>query len=940
MRFGLTLGAESVLMSVRFPMMPPLLSRLALVVAVALAVALPCAAQSSVVTGVVTDSTAAGLPGATVVLLQPNDSTIVSFGASRTDGTFRIPRVPQGAFLLQVTYVGYVPSTAPVEVGAEPVDVGRIQLEVDLDGLDPLVVTANRGAMVIKRDTLEFNAAAFGTPDGASVEDLLRRLPGVQVDRDGSIEAQGEEVDRVLVDGREFFGDDPTIATRNLPADAVDRVQIYDRDSETAEFTGVADGNEERTINLALREDRRTGMFGNVGGGFGGSSVPPDGGLADGARFDGSASVNRFSPSTQMSFLGNANNVNRQDFGLDDYIQFLGGFSALASGGGAIRINSADIGIPLGNGPSDGFTTTFAGGLNLNHEFSSSTSLQSNYFGSGIGTDRQRDLRRQQLLGTDLSAQTTEADQTSSQTQVHRLNLDLLHEIGEGHDVRLRSNVRSLGTDLASTSQRETVGPDGLLEADRLTTSGTNGHQPGGNAALTYRKRLPGGRSLVGLARADLSLASEERDLVATNRESGGLEPIDQFRDQQGTTFTRSSSLLFTQPITRRRALQLNVGHTIESEDEDRAVMDRLTGTPVLDDALSSAFERTTHTTQGGFIFRDNGETHQLSLGATLQRTQLDGEILDQNAAVARTSLHVLPSASLRYTFPRDQSLTLRYTASTTEPTLRQLQPVADNANPLTIYTGNPDLQPAFQHTLSARFIHFDTFSLTNVSSSVRATYSPTAISTARTVDDQFRQTRTPINTSGTWTVTGNAAYGTPIRPIRTRISLSASTQYRRQLEQVNGAENAADLFRTTVDLGVENQRKTRFDVRAGGRVTFNTSTYSLSPEFNQRYVTPTLYAEASTELGASWFIRSSLDVERTPADVFGSARNVPLWSAEISKRISDRVRVQLVGGDLLDQGIGIQYASSGGVIQEERVRSLGRHILLKLVYNLSEVRN
>ncbi|MEO0557492.1 MAG: outer membrane beta-barrel protein [Bacteroidota bacterium] len=914
-------------------------ARLLLVAAVGLAMALPCAAQSSVVTGVVTDSTEAGLPSATVVLLQPSDSTIVSFGASRNDGTFRIPRVPQGDYLLQVTYVGYVPSTTLIEVGAEPLDVGRIQLEADLDGLDPLVVTADRGAMVIKRDTLEFTADAFATPDGASVEDLLRRLPGVQVDRDGSIQAQGEDVDNVLVDGKEFFGDDPTIATRNLPADAVDRVQIYDQDSETAEFTGVADGNEERTINLALKEDRKTGMFGNVGGGFGGSSVPADGGLADGARFDGSASINRFSPTTQMSFLGNANNVNRQDFGLDDYIQFLGGFSALASGGG-IRINSGDIGIPLGNGPSDGFTTTFSGGLNLNHDFSSSTALQSNYFGSTIGTDRQRDLRRQQLLGTDLSARTTETGQTASQTQVHRLNLDLLHEIGEGHDVRLRSNIRSLGTDLTSTNRRETLGPSGLLEADRLTTSDTDGFQPGGNVSLTYRKRLPGRRSLVGVARAGLDVEAEERDVVATNATEGGLEPVDQFRDQSGTTFTRSGSLLFTQPITRRRALQLNVGHTIESEDEDRDVLGRLTGTPVLDDALSSAFERTTHITQGGFTYRDNGERHMLSLGANLQRTQLDGEILDRNAPVSRTSLHLLPSASLRYTFPSDQSLTLRYNASTDEPTLRQLQPVADNANPLNVYIGNPDLQPELQHTLSARFIHFDTFSLTNFSSSVRATYSPTAISTARTVDEQFRQTRTPINTSGTWTVTGNAAYGTPIRPIRTKISLSASTQYRRQLEEINGAENAADLFRTTVDLGIENQRKTKFDVRVGGRVTFNTSAYSLSPEFNQRYVTPTLYAEASTEIGGSWFVTSSLDLERTPADVFGSARSVPLWSAEISKRVSDRVRLQLVGGDLLDQGIGIQYANTGGFIQEERVRSLGRHILLKLVYNLSEVRN
>lgn len=899
----------------------------------------PAAAQSSAVSGVVTDSTGAGLPGATVVLLQPGDSTLVSFGASQTDGTFRIPRVPPGDYLIQITYVGYQPTTRSITVGTQPLDVGRIVLEVDLDGLDPLVVTANRVAMVMKDDTLEFNAGAFGAPEGSSVEDLLRRLPGVQVERDGSIQAQGEDVDRVLVDGKEFFGNDPTIATRNLPADAVDRVQIYDKDSETAEFTGVADGNEERTINLALKEDRRTGMFGNLSGGLGGSSTGR--GLADGVRFDGSASVNRFSPSTQMSFLGNANNVNRQDFGIADYIQFMGGISALASGGG-IRISADDIGIPLGAGPSDGFTTTFAGGLNLNHDFSASTTLESNYFGSGIGTDRQRDVRQQQLLGTDLAATTTQTEQTTSQTQMHRMNLHLFHQLGEGHDLRLRSNLRLLGTDRTSSSQRETLGPTGLIEADRLTTSETDGRDPGGNAALTYRRRLPGRRSLVAQARADLRLEDDTRDLVAQNRAGEGpaVEPIDQLRDQTGTTFTRSGSLLLTQPLTRRRALQLDVDHTIESEDADRTVLDRLGGTPVLDEDLSSAFERTTRTTRGGLTFRDNGEDHMLSLGATLQRTQLDGEVLDQNAPIARTSLHLLPSASFQYTFPHDQQLTLRYQASTTEPTLRQLQPVTDNANPLDLYTGNPDLRPELQHMLSMRFMHFDTFSLTSLSASVRGSYSPTAISTARTVDEQFRQTRTPINTSGAWTVSGNAFYRSPIRPIRTTVSLSGSSQFRRQLEQVNGAENVADLVRTTLDLSLENQRKTGYDVRVGGRLTLNTSAYSLSPEFNQRYLTPTLYAEGSVELGTSWFLRTSLDVERVPGDVFGSARSIPLWSAEMSRKVSDRVRIQLVGTDLLDQGIGIQYASTGAFIEEERVRSLGRHILLKLVYTLSEVRN
>lgn len=324
--------------------------RLALLAAL-VAVALPSAAQS--VSGVVTDSTDIGLPDATVVLLQRADSSIISFGTSRDDGAFEIRRVPRGEFLLQITFVGFLPSTTLIEVADGPVDVGRVQLVADVDGLDPLVVTADRVAMVIKRDTLEFNGNAFYTPEGSSVEDLLRRLPGVEVNRDGSIQAQGEDVERVLVDGKEFFGNDPTIATRNLPADAVDRVQIYDRASETAEFTGVDDGQEERTINLALRPDRRVGQFGSLRGGLGGTTTTPGADASGSARFDGSASVNRFSPSTQLSFIGNANNVNRQDFGVEDMIQFMGGLSGLASGG-SIRLNTEAWASPSDRKPRAG----------------------------------------------------------------------------------------------------------------------------------------------------------------------------------------------------------------------------------------------------------------------------------------------------------------------------------------------------------------------------------------------------------------------------------------------------------------------------------------------------------------------------------------------------------------------------------------------------------
>ena len=893
------------------------------VLLVALGLSFAGSAAAQVVTGTVTDSTEAGLPGATVVLVQAADSLIVGFGASKPDGTFRV-RVGPGAYRLQVTYVGYQTATRNVEVAGEDVDVGRIALAEDTAGLDSLVVTADRVPLLVRGDTLDFDATVFGAPPGSSVEDLLRRLPGVEVDRDGSIEAQGEAVQRVLVDGKEFFGTDPKTATRNLPADAVERVQIFDKASETAEFTGVDDGQDARTINLALKEDRRTGWFGSVGGGLGGSQ-----GADSGARYDGKASLNRFSPSTQLAFLGNANNLNRQDFDVREVVQFSGGIGAL---------NGTDLSGLVGPGGGGGVSSTASGGVNLNHDFGARTELRSSYFASGVDAERSRDARQRRVLGAGASSTVEETGLTSSAARSHRLNLDLKHTLADGHDVRLRSALQTSHRDGRSQRRSETRGPDETLEADRLTTSDTDRRSPGGSASLLYRKRL-GTRSVVAQLRGALHDGDEARALVSADLDGAppSLPPLDQLQTERGTSRTGSGSVLLTQPLGAGRALQLDLEVAVESEDERRTVLDRLTGVP--DDALSSAFERTTRTTQGGLTFRDNTETRTVSLGLDLQHSRLDGEVLGFGTTVTRPDLHLLPSAALEVTLPRGQTLSADYAASVALPTLHQLQPVADNRDPLDVYVGNPALRPEVQHALSARFFHFDSFALTNLFAFASATYTPAAISTARTIDERFRQTRTPINLGSAWSASGSVSYGTPFRPLRSKVGLSVGSSYRRQTERLNGLVNASDLTQTTVRLSVENQRKTHADVRAGVRAALNTAAYSLNPEFDRSYVSRALFAEASAEVGGAWRLETEFEVERTPADVFGTARSLPLWSAEVSRQIGGRVRLALVGQDLLDQGLAVTYASTGALVQEERVRSLGRYVLLRLTYSLSDVR-
>jgi len=316
------------------------------------------------------------LLSATVVLLSQADSTLVSFGLTDNQGRYKIMDVGHGSYLLQVTYLGYAQHNSAVTIadGFNP-KMGVIRLESAQYALEEVEVTADHVLIVVKKDTLEYNAAAFQTQPNEVVEDLLRKLPGVEVDTDGTITAQGEEVQSVTVDGN------PTIATRNLPADAIDKVQIYDRRSDAAEFSGLDDGEREKAINLELKEDRRQGQFGTFEAGYGTDE-----------RYKGRLSLNRFSTKTQISAIGNFNNINEQGFSSADYVSVLQ----------VIGFRNRGNGIALNNGLSNGFVTTNAGGLNINHDFSDDVELTFSYFLNDI-SNKTRSFTSRETFSENLS---------------------------------------------------------------------------------------------------------------------------------------------------------------------------------------------------------------------------------------------------------------------------------------------------------------------------------------------------------------------------------------------------------------------------------------------------------------------------------------------------------------------------------------------------------
>jgi hypothetical protein len=318
--------------------------------------------QTHSLSGTLYDNEVRPLTSGTVVLLNPLDSTLEFFGVTNQQGQFLIRNIKEGNYVLQASFIGfhslYSPIKIPREKGSDLGDLILKPMPVDLAGAE---VVGEAVPLGISGDTIIYNAAAFKTKPDAVTEDLLKQLPGIEVDRAGNIKALGEDVNQLYVDGKEFFGSDPKVATRNIPADAIHQVQVYDKKSDDAEFTGIDDGTRNKTVNLKMRKDRKKGVFGDVLGGYG-----------TGNHYKASGKAYHFTDKIQVAGLGMINNVNEYGFSFNDYLDFSGGMKAMMGGGGSAQINiSSDNSFPINFGqPVNGLVTSGAGGLNFSHSTS------------------------------------------------------------------------------------------------------------------------------------------------------------------------------------------------------------------------------------------------------------------------------------------------------------------------------------------------------------------------------------------------------------------------------------------------------------------------------------------------------------------------------------------------------------------------------------------
>ncbi|MBC8154613.1 MAG: outer membrane beta-barrel protein [Bacteroidetes bacterium] len=906
--------------------------------------------------GTIVDTANAVMPGATIMLLTPKDSALVSYGRSGDKGTFEIKNAKRGPYLLKIIYVGYFPVQQLIEPGEGAIlDAGTIKLKPITKELFEVVVRTAKAPMMIKGDTIEYNTSSFKVPPGSTVEDLLRKLPGVLVDPDGNIKAQGQDVKRVTVDGKSFFGADPKLATKNLSAEAISKVQVFSDQTEQAKATGINDGKKEKTLNLELKEEFKKGGFGKVTA-SGGPATNAD------ARGEIKGNYNKFDTKRQFSVIGLANNTNQTGLSFDDYQDFRGSNSfnwnddadfGFSGGGRFIYFGGEDesLGIPIGGNRGQGFSRNAAAGVNYNYD-TKKTKFSSNYYYNqsrqtlDIFRNRQNFVDGGSFINNENSNQFTFGGSHRATVRVEK-TLDSLNTLVFLHNSRINNN------DVGSRSLQELF-RDTLVAGNRVTrtladNSSLTDNFGMANTLIYRRKFKTKGRSFAASATNQINNASGTQDLDSeTDFTTGQLPRV--ILQENNTTTRRNTyklNLLYVEPITKKVFWESFYNFNLRNDVVDRNVFDRQADQNTLtrNDTLSRYYKNDYLFNRIGSGLRYSYKGINLSAGGALQRFQLNGRFASSPTA-PDTSINLsytlfVPNVSLNFDLKNNKYVSGGYNVDVQVPSSRQLQPVIDISNPLFITTGNPALLPELRHNLNANFYKFDPATFVNLSAYVYYTYNVNQIVNEQTVDLQTLVTRTsPINISGGQTIGTYLNAGFPIVKTKATINFSPSLNFSRNLTPINGDLNVTNgqsyNIRTRLDLTPTDW----FTFYANADWGINNTRYSISTSQNQQILNYNYTGDMTIKLPKDLYVNSNLNYRIFRNERFNFDQRIPILNLTAYKILgkAKKAEIRLTAFDVLNRNVNVSQFASQTFVSQERITTLARYFMLGFTYNMRGV--
>ncbi|MEO8171833.1 MAG: outer membrane beta-barrel protein [Sediminibacterium sp.] len=904
----------------------------------------------AIVKGVVFDTVSKrGLAYATISVVNAKDSTLVTFTRADSTGKFKLSSLEKGKYLLSSSYVGFVPVWRSIEINkdGEEVDLGRMEM-TDVLNSGNVTVVARRPPVTINNDTVEFNTENFKTQPNAVVEDMLKKLPGVTVDTDGTVRVNGQKVNRVLVNGKEFFTGDPKMATKNLDADAVDKVQVFDKKSDRAEFTGVDDGQSEKTINLKLKKDRNNALFGKVSAAAGTNQ-----------RYDAQTNINKFNGDQQASFIGMGNNTNKQGFSISDVLNFSGDMSrSMRSGGGGISINiggGGDAnGLPVSGAGQNaqGVATTFAGGINYNDTWNNrKTDFNMSGMGSNIDlrTDR---ISNQQYIIPGNEYNTITNSNTARTSKQQRVNLMIDSKIDSFNSFKFTPSFTTQQTDSRSTSAYTSAKTNGVILNDGSTdnSSHSDAFNFGGNAL--FRKRFQKkGRTISSNISLAYNDSKQDGSLYTRNTfYAAGIPLKDSLTNQknrrEAVTRGFGANVVYTEPIGKRSLLEFSAYYNANVGDSKRITYDYAASSGKYDQmntTQSNDFKSEYTFTGGSLSFRSNLKKMNITVGSSLQEAKLYSANNTTGNVIRQGFTDALPNASLQYRLTSSRTLSVNYSTSTTQPTTTQLQPVIDVSNPINTYTGNPNLKRSYGQSVSLNYFASNMYTQRNFFAFLSASKTDNAIITAETYDP-LKATRisSPVNANGNYMLFGSVNAGFPLKKIKSRIDVSLGSNIIHNISFLNGARNEIDNVSLSPNLTYNFSLENKIDINATGRLNISKVKYALQPMLNSNYLQQVYGFDMTNYLPWGLVLNNNFNYTINSGRADGFNTTVGYWNASIAKSFlkNKRAEIKFSAFDILDQNKGVSRSSSQNYLEDSRYNVLQQYFTLGATFSLNKAGN
>lgn len=870
---------------------------------------------------------------ATISVFKAADTVLVTYRLSNDAGEFKVSGLPLDIGLrVIISYSGYAVTRKEFKLSKEATtfDVGTIAMPPsNAHTLDEVLVYAERPPIVIKKDTIEFNASSFKTLPSALVEDLLKKLPGFQLDAEGNLTVNGKKVNRLLVDGKEFFGGDPKMATRNLPANLIEKVQVSDDKDELELNPDKAKADIGQIINLKLKKAIKQGYFGKMFAGKGEGNIYEAGGI-----------VNMFRDTLQVSVLGFSNNVGRSSFSFKD-IQTLGGFdrsganSISISSNGGLNVN----GIAFG-GLGSGIQRTSGAGFNLNNEFKKGLTLNTQYFYGTTRTDLVEIENRQQFLGD-----------TIINTRLNRNEIQLLnsHRIGASLRWKIDSVNRLEFRPFFISAENNGDKLTDIITASsvkgQLNTSKNQQHTKGNDRSYSHsftyfsRSRKKKGRSFNVSNYFNINKTKNDQFNIVNNIFfPTGNSTLDQLRDRESANLTINNALNYTEPLSKQLSLRLSYSMNYFTNEDDLATFSKNNSNgkydqlnPAFTNHLSRRNMRNSATSALSWQYK------KLTVTAHMNMLWLDinNRFITLNTNVNQHFRYTLPGLNIRWS-----DLSLSYNASVNPPGIYDIQPVADNSNPLYINKGNPDLQPAVSQNVNLNFFKNIAQKQIIVTAHLSGSFTRDGVVRSRTVGADGVQVTTPINADGMHSLYSNFYFNKQYK-VNTRFQFSIGTGYNINYSRNFMVINSRKSHVTTLSIspsirgGINLMDKVEANLTYGR--AFNNTYYEnrdfSSLQVNSQYI----YGDLVVRLPKKLVWEVSIDNRYNSQAAPGIQKTISILNAGLTYLFlkDDKGMLKFSVYDLLNQSRSVYRFASENYITDRQINVLQRYLMLTFTYNI-----